>query len=368
LRRRTTWLAAVILVATAVTALVLQGSGGSSVAARVGSTTISNAAVNREVAAIQAQPEYEAALQNASTLALAAPVSPQAVASANGDPDDLRISLVPVGGAASTRPYTTEDLQAAVLTRLMYLGALQQLLAARHVSPTAAELLDGREEAQERSGIDSSGASLFDRLPSWYQTELAERGADVEALTNALVGTGDITPSALEAAYQQRQGTDYTTVCLHAIVVSPQAVAAGRAALLAGGAGSLNVGCAPVGSWTAAAVVAFGTVPVGGVSAPLIRNNHATLIRVTSRTVQPLSAVAGDVKAALDSRYTDLVNTMVEDQLGISKVQVAPQYGTYESLGEVHNVLPPDALTPPPGPAPSGPPTTSPPQRPDPFD
>jgi hypothetical protein len=359
-----------VLVVSAAGAWALRPHSNGPVAAQVGSTIITDRSVQREVAAIQAQPIYAAALSQADTLALSAPVDPKALAGAGGDPDDLLITLVPVGGAATTRPYTTQDLQASVLTRLLYVSVLRQLLIAKHVTPTAQELSNGREQARYESGENASGGYLFDELPAWYQSQLAQRGADIEALQRALVGNGGITEADVDAAYQQRLATDFTTVCIRAFEVTGAVTPTARAALSSDGSGVRNVGCAPMQDWTPDVVNSVASTPVGAIAPPVRRGDKVALLLVTKRTYLPLSAVEGNVWADLSARYTDLVNSAVEDQLALSKVSVAPQYGTYEDLGTIHGVLPPDALTPPPGTSSgsSSRPAVSPRQQPDPFD
>jgi hypothetical protein len=371
LRRPTTILAALVLAAAATTATVLHTRDDTStgpVAATVGATPVTASAVQREVAAIESQPAYLGALNQASTPALAAPVDPKALAAAGGDPDDLRVTLVPVGGKSTSRGYTTEDLQASVLTRLLYVTVMEQILAAHHVPVTASELVDGREEAVVESGQDASGHSLFGRLPVWYQDELARRGADVEALEQSLVGEGGITPAAVHAAYRQRRLDDFTTVCLRAAVVPAASASRARSELAAGGSGGQDEGCAPMGDWTAQVIGAVEHVGVGHLSGSLHRGDRVAVLKVTARTVEPYSAVAGDVRAELGSRYTDDVNAVVEDQLALDRVTVAPEYGTYENLGAVHGVLPPDALTPPTKTTTPAKPARAPRQRLDPFD
>jgi len=372
LRQPTTIVAIVVLVAAAVAALSLRSSAGGAgaAAASVGGVTITEAAVEREVSAIQAQPAYAAALRNASTLALAAPVDPRAVMLARGDPDDLRVTLAPANGVTATRPYSTADLRASVLTRALYVSVLQQVLRSRRVMPTIDERTEGRQQARYESGQDSAGGSLFDRLPSWYQVQLAERGANIEALERSLVGAGAISDAQLASAYQRRVPTDFTTVCLRVAVVNVDSVAAGRAALAGGGPGSRDAGCAPMGAWTSDVAVDVRSTPVGQVAAPVQRGGRVALLLVTRRTELPLSAVAGNVRAQLSARYADIVNLVVENELAVLPVSVSAHYGTYENLGSTHSVLPPDALTPPSAATgqPVAPPVTSPPQRLDPFD
>jgi hypothetical protein len=354
----------VAIAAIAAGAMQQTSTSTQSVAARVGSVTITAASVEREVAAISAEPQYRAALAQASTLALAAPVDPKAVASANGDPDDLRITLAPTG-SGTTRAYTATDLRASVLTRQLYVTVMEGLLRSRHVTVTSEDLTLGRQEARVEAGQDRSGASLYDSLPAWYRDELARRGADVDALERSLVGDGGITQAAIGAAYLKMLPEAFTTVCLKATVVQSGGTSAAAAAL-ASGTGGRDAGCAPVVDWATDVAADIRSVAAGTVAPPLQRNGRVAVLLVTRRSQLPLTAVAGNVRATLSTRYTDVVNSLIEDELALSKVTVSPQYGTYENLGTVHGVVPPDALTPPTGGSPGS--QVSPPQRFDPFD
>jgi hypothetical protein len=363
LRRPTTWLALGVLAASATAAVVVanhRSAAAASAAAKVGPTTISGSSVDREVTAIQSQPLYRAVLSQASTLALTAPVTPQAVAAANGDPDDLRVTFA-APDAKNYRPYTVSDLKAAVLTRLIYLAALQQILAERHISPTSAEVAWGREEARVDGGQNAAGATLFDQLPSWYQDQLASRGAAIFALTQGLAGTAGITDANVRMQYLRNLPTEFTTWCLRSLVVPAAAEASGAATLLSGGPGTRGDGCAPLSGWAPDVQADVRQVAVGEIAPPLVRGSKVALLIVTRRTAAPLAAVEGRVRADLEAGYSDAVNALIESRLTLDAVTVSPQYGTYLSQGNTHSVVPPDALTPPP--APNRPTTPTPPQR-----
>jgi hypothetical protein len=369
-------LAAAVVAATAITAVVMQNGNAATgtVAARVGGQVVTASAVQREVAVIESQPAYQRVLSGAQTVALAAPINLKSVAASDGDPDDLRVSFSPAGGSG-LRPYTVADVTAGVLTRLIYVAALRDLIAMKHVTPTQSEVADARQEAELESGLDATGKYLFDDLPRWYQNELVQRGADLEALTRALIGSGGITQADIEASYRERLGSDYTTVCLKSVVVAPSDVGAGRAELAGNGKGVRDDGCAPLADWASDVAAAVHNSPAGTSGASVQRGDQVALLEVTNRIEYPLSAVLADVRAGLYAQYSDLVDNVVEDELGLLDVSVAPQYGTYENLGTTHDVLPPDALTPPsqPSTTPShptspSPPQTSPPQQHDPFD
>jgi hypothetical protein len=354
-----------VLAGTAVAAglLARHGSGGP-VAAHVGHATISVASVEREVAAIRAQPVYASALGHVSATALAAPLDPKVVARANGDPDDLRITFAPSGNGL--RPFTTADLKAAVLNRLMYVTALREVLAAKHAGPTTTEIADGRQEALLNAGTDASGRSVFTLLPPWYQQELSLRGADVIALVRVLFGTGGVTPQAVAEAYQRRLASDFTTVCLRSVVVAAGQETAGQAGLASGR--GRDDGCAPLALWAPDVVAAVANTPAGAATRRVSRHGNVALLQVTRRTVVPLSTVSVEVHASLLTGYTDLINNMVEDELGLQAVTVAPQYGTYEHFGNLYEVVPPDALAPPSANQPQSPPPTEARQRLDPFE
>jgi hypothetical protein len=325
----------------------------------MGASVVTTRQVNREVNAILAVPAYQHALQGLGTLSLAAPVSPKAVAAATGDPDDLLITFAPVGGRLSARPFTTADLAASVLTRLLYVTSLQQLLGARQVRPTDVQMADGREQARVEAGDDSHGVSVYDHLPSWYQHQLTARAADVEALAESIAGPGAVTPQAVEAAYDRTAVSQYTTVCLRGVGTTSPAGAA---------ASDTDEGCAALADWTPDVVAAVSRLPVGASTPPLAHDGKTLILTVTSRTTQPMAAVAGNVVAEMLAPYVDAVDNLITAHLGLEDVTVAAQYGTYENLGTTFGVLPPDALTPPSSPGPTGPSTTRPTLPPEQFD
>jgi hypothetical protein len=325
----------------------------------MGGSVVTTSQVNREVNAILSVPAYQHALQGLGTLSLAAPVSPKAVATATGDPDDLLITFAPVGGRASSRPFTTADLAASVLTRLLYVTSLQQVIAERQVQPTEAQIADGHEQARVEAGADAHGVSIYDNLPSWYQHELTNRAADVEALAESIAGPGDVTARAVEAAYDRTAVSQYTTVCLRGVSTSSPTGAA---------TSGTDEGCAALADWTPDVVAAVSRLPLGASTPPLAHDGKTLILTVTSRTTQPLAAVAGNVVAEMLAPYVDAVDNLITAHLGLENVTVAAQYGIYENLGTTFGVLPPDALTPPASPGQTGPSTTRPALPPEQFD
>jgi hypothetical protein len=315
--------------------------------------------VNREVNAILSVPTYQHALQGLGTLSLAAPVSPKAIAAATGDPDDLLITFAPVGGSSSSRPFTTTDLAASVLTRWLYVTSLHQVLAERQVQPSKAQLADGREQARVEAGADAHGVSIFDRLPAWYQHELTTRAADIEALAESIAGPGAVTTPAIETYYNRTALSQYTTICLRGANATGPTRASSR---------GTNEGCALLAYWTPDVAAAVSRLPAGASTPPLAHDGKTLILTVTSRKTQPLAAVTGNVVAEMLAPYVDAVDNLITAHLGLDNVTVAAQYGTYENLGTTFGVLPPDALTPPSSPGQTGPSTTRPALAPEQFD
>jgi hypothetical protein len=324
---------AVACVAAGIVYLAGSSPSGTAVAARVGPTVITTAQVQSEVDAILAVPAYRRALDSLGTLSMAAPVTPKAVAAANGDPDDLLITFAPAKGASTSRPFTEIDLAASVLTRLLYVTSLQEILAERHIEPTAEQLTEGRGQARLEAGYASGGAPLYSALPRWYQNALAARAADVEALAQSIAGPSAVTSQTVEAAYFRTALSDYTYLCL---------------AKVGGGTGGrTDEGCAFAQYWSPEVIGLVSHLPVGSATAPFYYNGKRLAVVVTSRTVEPLSSVWGSVVAQMLAPYSDVVDNLVTSQLGLETVTVAGQYGTYENLGYTFGVLPPDAFNPP---------------------
>ena len=98
--------------------------------------------------------------------------------------------------------------------------------------------------------------------------------------------------------------------------------------------------------WTPWVAAAVSHLPVGATTSPVLHDGKRLVLMVTSRNIQPLSAVSGSVIAEILEPYTDVVDDIVTTHLGIEKVTIASQYGTYENLGTTFGILPPDALAP----------------------
>jgi hypothetical protein len=286
---------------------------------------------------ILAVPTYRQAVQGLGTISLSAPVSPKAVAAATGDPDDLLITFAPAKGTSTTRTFTRADLAASVLTRLLYVTSLEQVLAERHLVANAGEMADGRAQARVEAGTGPGGASIYNTLPGWYQDALATRAADVEALALSIAGPNTVTVPEVEAYYSRVALSQFTDICLQRVGTSSPASPQGKA---------VNDGCAPMADWTPWVAAAVSHLPVGSLTGAVRHEGKTLVLRVASRTIQPLADVSGSVIAEMLAPYTDVVDHIVTSQLGIEKVTVAAQYGTYENLGTTFGVLPPDALAP----------------------
>ena len=243
------------------------------------------------------------------------------------------------------------------LTRLLYVASLRQLLAERRITPTTFQIANGRQQAETETGVGANGASVFASLPAWYQKELTERAADVEALAESVAGPAAITESAVEAAYLETALSQYTSVC-----VSTEVGPARTTGPL--GAPTKAV-CAPMARWAPQVAAAIARQPVGVPTGRLQYHGKTISLTVTARTTEPLASVLGSVIAGLLSPYTDAVDNLVTSHLGIEAVTVAPKYGTYENLGWTFGILPPDALSPPASVSPStaGPARPPPPQQ-----
>jgi hypothetical protein len=104
-----------------------------------------------------------------------------------------------------------------------------------------------------------------------------------------------------------------------------------------------------MGDWTPDVASRVSHLPVGASTAPFRHDGRSIVLAVTSRTIEPLSAVSGSVIAQILEPFADAVDDLVTAQLGVDKVTVSAQYGTYEELGTTFGVLPPDAFNPPSG-------------------
>jgi len=352
--RGSTLVVVAVLGATGVAAAVMRGPAGpgdalrAGDAARVDGAAIARGDVLREVAAIKDQAAYAAYLGHATTGASGA-LSPLALG--GGEPEDA-LQRVPSQGVAPTaaaRPFGDEDLQAAVLTRLIYLRIVEEQLQARHVSVTAADTASAAEVAGATSGVDAAGAPLFDQLPGWYHSELVRRGAEAGALQAAL-GVPPPDDAAVAAAYDGLMASRFTDLCLTQVVLAAPADGAAARARLAAGAPPAKVGtaeqvgCHPLSSLPSDVAEAVHDLDRGQVSAPVIGGARTAVFVITARTVRPLSAARGEVLATLQAKGSAALSRVIQDRLAVARVRVAYDYGTFARTGPQIGVVPRSSL------------------------
>jgi hypothetical protein len=318
-------------------------------AARVNGSVISQKTINQELAYISGNPKYVDLINQPGN---SGPVA---------------------GSSAGTY---SKSFVAVVLDQEIQFEVIHQKLVASNALPTPAEVASARSAVAQ--GQFPTG--IFESFSPGYQDLLAFRQAEVDKFVS--VATADLVGDALNQYYQSHQADyateacvshiliadkdalgqiDYTASLADAVKVKALLDAGGDFAALAkqysqdnqgttGGsaaAGGVLNGTAADGCLTtqdlqqlvapfAQSVVAL---PVNQVSDPVKTNFGYHLIKVNSRTVEPLDdTVTTNIRRREAGQR---LNKLVAD----ARVKVNPEFGSYDgkvsASGEVAGVVPP---------------------------
>ena len=123
-------------------------------------------------------------------------------------------------------------------------------------------MADGRAQARVEAGFTPAGATIYNTLPPWYQSELATRAADVEALALSVAGPNAVTAPGVEAYYFRVALSQFTDICLRRVATSKAGGQPGTA---------VNEGCAPMSNWAPWVAAAVSHLPVGALTSPVRR-------------------------------------------------------------------------------------------------
>jgi len=317
-------------------------------AASVDGHDISQEALDDEVRAIQANPGYVSALEQAG----------RRVRGSGGGTVDSRF----VG---------------ALLTRQIFLALVHQELSRRNLEVTAADLAAAREDAVRSIG----NAEVFAKFPPSYQQTLQRRSAELVKLVGELSDI-DIDDAALEKFYSENPELFAQTCASHILFavpgptgqIDPQATEARsaelaaqaevvRAELAAGGdfaalaaqhsqdtsnsqqGGAL--GCGPAGRFVPEFETAMEGLAAGEVSQPVKTQFGWHLITVTSRDPQTLEEATPEIRQRLESQQDEGISEFLAKAVEGAEVWVNPRYGRFEKGqgDQAPGIVPPDAPT-----------------------
>ncbi|MBW3556322.1 MAG: peptidylprolyl isomerase [Actinobacteria bacterium] len=317
-------------------------------AATVNGHVISEEALEEEVRAIQSNPQYLEAIEQAGRR---------------------------VRGSG---PGTVDSgFVAALLSRQIFLELVHQELVRRKAQPTAADLAAARSEAVQSVG----DAAVFAKFPGPYQQTLVRRSAEVAKLVGELseVQADD---AAVKKFYEENPELFAQTCTSHILFAVPgpggqidqQATAAQAAALraqaesvraeLAAGADFAalakqhsqdasnrdrggDLGCGASGRFVPEFERAMEALAVGEVSQPVQTQFGWHLITVTSREPQTLEQASAQIRQRLQSDQEEGISEFLRLAVTRAKVTVNPRYGRFDKGegGQAPGIVTPDAPT-----------------------
>lgn len=264
------------------------------------------------------------------------------------------------GGRSLTgsAPGTFDASYAAdLLARQIEYAVVEQELARRHLTVTAADLAAARVDLLNSGEFQSAS---FSQVPYDYQQVMLRRIADVTVLAADLAHV-DITPAGI-AAYAAAHRADLQQVCASWIAVNTLADAAtvlndlhaGRSFAAEAQAKSQDtntsstggqLGCHPAllyGQLGAAVAQAVKTLPLDQPSGPVAAGQGLVILEVTTRV--PLSA--GEAATAIRDQLTSTaqLGQLVDPLIVRADISVDARYGRWVANGSNGpEVVPPTA-------------------------
>ena len=246
---------------------------------------------------------------------------------------------------------------AQVLTNQIVYEMVRQDLERRKIAVTQADLDAARPSVAARMG----GEEILDSFTPEYRDTLIRRSAEISVLSFALLEQG--TPEEAAKAYYDSHQDEFAQACAkHILVPTKEEADQVKGRLDAGEnfgdvakAVSKDTGSAAQGGELGCfgkenqLVPEFGQAvfaqPVNQVSGPVQTQYGFHLILVSSRDVPPYDQAKGAARdkavVAGQEKLTAWFNGMIEK----AKVNVNPEYGTFEKKGTESRVVAPEAPT-----------------------
>ncbi len=297
-------------------------------AAKVNGVTLTKADLDRELNAIRDNKDYAKLIEQAGT-------------NVNGTGNDtLDATFV-----------------ARVLSRRILFELVHQEVLKRRLKLTA----EAKSAAKQQVVSSIGDEKTLDKFPKDYVDELERTNAEVYVLQNALADTSD---KNLEKYYEAHKA-DFVSVCAAHILVATKAeadsiekqlkAAKDKAATFAelaktkskdtgSGANGGDLGCAAPSGYVEEFKQATLTQKVGVIGDPVQTQYGYHIIRVDKRDeAKPFAEVKEEVRNALTQDSSVPFTEFLKSASAKAKVEVNPRYGTYESSGDLAQVVPPKA-------------------------
>lgn len=204
----------------------------------------------------------------------------------------------------------------------------------------------------------TKGQKIFETFAKTYQDYRIRRGAEAIALQGALIGL-PCQPADPGKAYFDAHPDLFEQSCVSVIVVPP-AQADAVITQLASGADFATlaqqvsidpskakggaVGCFSATSGLAPDVIdAVRKTPVGGLAAPIVRQDGTNIVKVTSRSQPAFTDVAQQAAQAVAAAARTDFSQWMSDAMRRAAVTVDARYGTWD--GATGTLSPPGAKT-----------------------
>jgi hypothetical protein len=299
----------------------LCGACGSDVIVTFGKDRITKSALNRELAAIEANKLYVTRLEQRAGFHV----------------KDARGRFI----AAFVAEVLTNDIR--------YIAA-RQAAEANHVRIRASDL--GPGDALLDAQAVAGNPHILDAFPRWYRDELVRRSATVTRLHQSLL------PNISAGAYYATHKDDLLRACEWDIVTASRDKAQAALERIRTGESfqsvarevSLDKGSGPKGGSLGCNErknlvpeldgPAF-SMPIGTTSAPILVDAHWHLLAVTKRETPALADVGGEVRQALENLASTRYDSLIRVQLQSGNIRVAPAYGVWD---RAHLVVAPKAV------------------------
>ncbi len=313
----------------------------------VNGTAVSQQSLNSDLTAIAASPSYQCY------------VNSQAYLSSNGQQQ-----LPPVSGAGKSQdsdqhPTATSSFTATYHDLTVQHELIVELAGRRHVEVTQADLDQARtgytnqisqvmsevqqtNEAQNPrytcgSATPLTGKQVLSTMPAAFVDEQVRFVATTVALEEELAGVGS--SDADLNAYFERHRSEFDMVCVTVASYESESDAKAAAAQVAAGTPFPQVaqqaqpeqGCLNLFQLSAQfpSSARVGSVPVGGLTAPIAVSNGYVLVQVTSRTPSEFSAAKQFVSDAAQQAGESPTAAAVSAGQRHADVSVDPRYGVW---------------------------------------
>jgi len=250
-----------------------------------------------------------------------------------------------------------------VLTRQIFLQLVHEGLVKRHITVSAKELADARQQQESQFEQQFGSAKVFTSFPKAYQDALVRRAAEVTALQNAL-STTKIDDTTIKAYYDSHL-TQFSQTCVrHVLAAFPADPATGQpgtpppdvdaqkkaqaeawkarldkgedfatVAKESGDPGSASkggdLGCQAPGTFVPEFSNAMDKLQPNQVSDPVRSSFGWHIIQVTSRKQQTLEEAKPQIQQTLQSQDQNVVQDFLQKALDAAKITVNPRYGHF---------------------------------------